>query len=1292
MLYQEQVELIFLTEPNIFQADQKPVLSHLHNQYRYCLNTDDLHDPDLALTRTRMVGGTLVLWAISLDPYITIYTPSTSSHTAIILQIPGFQTHVHVCIYLPTSGRDQDFVTELSNLESTLADLSELYQNCAVFIRGDSNVNKNNSSRVILLKHFMKSLSLLRVSIQHCTYHHFVGNGQYDSEIDVLLHTQHPGVEEHLVSVRCTRDHPDMLSHHDMLLSVCTIPAAPLPAADEVSLVTAPRLSNTRNRIVWSTSGISNYELQVSLALRNLRQVWLDPKSQDSMSILLQLTNHVLTSTASATNKVVDLSSRPAPRPTQTHKTIKKDSQRLQRAHRHWKNASPQELLAAKTRYSVALKQYTHAVRRVRVHQDTKRDEQLLSILGDNPSALYSFIKSSRSGANTLIEKLTVGDKTYTGDRVSDGFFDSMTSLKTYKQAELKKDVIAEQLSLYEHIKKLCKEKKSIPPITLLGATNLLSRLKKNVKDVYSVTALHYINAGEEGTKHFHALINAIIHDVKNAAIDELNIAHGIIVFKGHKKSKTSERSYRCISSCPFLSKAVDLYIRDLHQDKWDICQASTQYQGTGSNHDLASLLVTEVVQHSLHVLRQPVFLLALDAQSAFDRCLRQILICELFKAGLTDDSLLLIDNRLASRTTVYEWNRELMGPAPDETGFEQGGINSSDYYKMYNNEQLETAQASGLGVDLGSCTVSAVGQADDVLLCSNSIDSLRLLATLTEKYCEKFNVKLVPSKTKLLGYSAANKDYLLDHAKLINSVTINKVPVNFTDEFEHVGVTRNISGNLPHIMNRIAEHKRGMNFALSAGLARSHSGNPAASLRVHQLYGVPKLFSGLASLVLSKQEIRVVDGYYQQVVQNLQRLHGKTPRCFVFLMAGCLPGEAILHQRQLTLFMLICHLPADPLYDHAKHILLTAKNSAKSWFLQIRELCLMYGLDHPLKLLSWPPSKSSFKQLVKKNVSMHWENLLQAEAAELPSLRFFMASYCSVMLPHIVWTTARTSFESRKATILARMKSGRFRSEYLTRHWSNNQQGLCLAVTCDHVVGDLEHMLVNCPALESVRVRMWDLMFEKAALFPPLYNFFSILKKSSPTTKFHFFLEPFAFHEIFETLRVYGQPVLELICYLTRTYAYYLYRKKQILSGWWNSDNSRLNHNGRGKAVTKKKEVYNSLLSGAQENTSLDNNIEDVHPLDQALTAPVPVSTNDGTGVHHCVAAARLAGQALATVRREDSAGAKCHSDHNPDSDHHRGGEHLPGSGPVGVRDGGDGAVSGVTMTTFTLIESSSA
>ena len=56
------------------------------------------------------------------------------------------------------------------------------------------------------------------------------------------------------------------------------------------------------------------------------------------------------------------------------------------------------------------------------------------------------------------------------------------------------------------------------------------------------------------------------------------------------------------------------------------------------------------------------------------------------------------------------------MGPIGDLWGLEQGGRNSSDFYKVYNNDQLDTAQATKLGVDLGGSdplVVSAVGQAD---------------------------------------------------------------------------------------------------------------------------------------------------------------------------------------------------------------------------------------------------------------------------------------------------------------------------------------------------------------------------------------------------------------------------------------------------------------------------------------------------------------------------------------------------------------------------------------------------
>ena len=207
------------------------------------------------------------------------------------------------------------------------------------------------------------------------------------------------------------------------------------------------------------------------------------------------------------------------------------------------------------------------------------------------------------------------------------------------------------------------------------------------------------------------------------------------------------------------MAKGLDLYVRDIFIDDWNSVQADTQYQGEGSSHELASLLITEVIQHSKYTSLMPIFLLFLDAESAFDKVVIPYLIRSFYMAGMEGHSALYMENRLASRITFCEFDKCAAGPIHDEQGLEQGGVSSSDSYKIYNNELLTVAQTSCLGVELSnSLTVSAVGQADDVALLSNNLGSLDLLFHLTKEYCTKYNVKLSSSKTKLMVISPPNK------------------------------------------------------------------------------------------------------------------------------------------------------------------------------------------------------------------------------------------------------------------------------------------------------------------------------------------------------------------------------------------------------------------------------------------------------------------------------------------------------------------------------------------------------
>ena len=153
--------------------------------------------------------------------------------------------------------------------------------------------------------------------------------------------------------------------------------------------------------------------------------------------------------------------------------------------------------------------------------------------------------------------------------------------------------------------------------------------------------------------------------------------------------------------------------------------------------------------------------------------------------------------------------------------------------------------------------------------------------------------------------------------------------------------------------------------------------------------------------------------------------------------MCGSLPATAFLHLRQLTLFNMICNMPNDPLYKRAHQALTCSKPSSKSWFASLRSICLQYGLPHPLTLLDNPMPKKAFKKLTKSKVVDYWEDKLRSEAIILPSLLYFDPYYHSLVYPHpTLSTTGSNPHEVSKAVIQCKMKSGRYRTAALSRHW----------------------------------------------------------------------------------------------------------------------------------------------------------------------------------------------------------------------------------------------------------------
>lgn len=159
-------------------------------------------------------------------------------------------------------------------------------------------------------------------------------------------------------------------------------------------------------------------------------------------------------------------------------------------------------------------------------------------------------------------------------------------------------------------------------------------------------------------------------------------------------------------------------------------------------------------------------------------------------------------------------------------------------------------------------------------------------------------------------------------------------------------------------------------------------------------------------------------------------------------LPCGHLPGKAILHLRHLYLLSMISLLPDNVLHQHAIHILTWAKSGSQSWFIHVQDITLLESSS----------TKASFKKLAKSRVLDFLETKLSADAKVLSSLLYFKPSFLSLDSPHPLWLTTGTNpYEVNKATIQARMLSGRYHCEVLFRHRSSNKAGLCLLPGCEY-------------------------------------------------------------------------------------------------------------------------------------------------------------------------------------------------------------------------------------------------
>ena len=137
-------------------------------------------------------------------------------------------------------------------------------------------------------------------------------------------------------------------------------------------------------------------------------------------------------------------------------------------------NSSPLDVDNAKLSVAEARSELQKTKRAANLEQALQRDSTLFSIKTSNPAPLFASIRRNKQ-QSVRINKLNVGNKTFTGDGVKNGFYKSISDLKTRDSNLPSSQTFQQFVSAHEHILEICQSGEKIPTMNNYLLLNCLS-------------------------------------------------------------------------------------------------------------------------------------------------------------------------------------------------------------------------------------------------------------------------------------------------------------------------------------------------------------------------------------------------------------------------------------------------------------------------------------------------------------------------------------------------------------------------------------------------------------------------------------------------------------------------------------------------------------------------------------------------------------------------------------------------------------------------------------------------
>ena len=667
-----------------------------------------------------------------------------------------------------------------------------------------------------------------------------------------------------------------------------------------------------------------------------------------------------------------------------------------------------------------------------------------------------------------IAEDLFVNGKQYSGiDEMIVGFREHFSNLANpVDDSRYKEDYHKTVLLETKQIKQLVQDK-DVEPVTLEELKNAMGNInRRKAPDYYGLTIESLLNGGQE----LHVAILNLLNSILQIGKVPQTLKMGLItpVFK-NKGQQNEAGNYRGITVLPVLEKVLEMIIKDRITDMVDSTQSKYQRGFTAKTSPLNAALIVEEITRDCKDTGQSCDLIFLDAKAAFDVVDHKHLMRRVYQAGIQNKHWSIIEDLHHEAQSVVKLGNKKSDPFQIHLGVRQGGVLSTDCYKLYINPLLKTLEYENLGCRIGNILCNASACADDVTLNSKHSTDTQILINIAEQFSNSERYMLQPKKTEALKVCPKDKVPVIQEV-----FNIYENEITNAQTVTHLGIKRSTSVRATaeeNVDHNIQKARRTAYSLLPAGLHASSGLDLQTALHLIKVYVSPVLLYGLEVILPNQKLLQKLELFQKRILKQTCQLPCNASDAGLYILTGFLPVEAQIHKKALTLFYNICKQKEDSLEKQlAKRQLMIKDSKSISWFICIRKLFWLYDLGSPNDLLNCADEPRNWKLHMQSKVNLEWADRLLGQAQHLSSLKHINLLQVDIAHPHLLLTMPITSaYDANRLLVKMNFMMGTYILQSTRAAFNQNAiDDTCRL--CNETSETMPHFMITCSILAVVR------------------------------------------------------------------------------------------------------------------------------------------------------------------------------------------------------------------------------